>query len=92
MAMVPFFQRRRSRGIPSQTSGTHRKLNKLEMVMGMVKNWQMKEAENERRDEVREWLQNKLGRQPTEAEIDGYWDEFELAEAFDQDWDSPGWA
>jgi hypothetical protein len=68
------------------------RLRKGEAIMGMVKNWQMGEAESERRHEVREWLQNKLGRQPTEVEIDGYWDEFELAEAFDQDWDSPGWA
>ena len=49
----------------------------------MVTNWLIGEAERERRDEVRQWLRDKLGRDPAESEIDQDWDEFELHEAYE---------
>ena len=51
--------------------------------MGLVKQWLINEAEKERRQEVREWLQDRLGRKPTEREIDAAWDDFELHEAME---------
>ena len=50
--------------------------------MGAVKQSQIEQAGAERRQEVREWLQDKLGRPVREVEIDAAWDDFELAEAF----------
>jgi hypothetical protein len=49
--------------------------------MGMVKNWQLAEAEDERWEEARSWLQDRLGRLPTEQEVAAAWSDFELAEA-----------
>jgi hypothetical protein len=52
--------------------------------VGLVKQWQMEQLELDRRQAAREWLQDELGRAPTEDEIDARWDDFELAEAFTQ--------
>lgn len=51
--------------------------------MGIVKQMMLEEAEQERRQEVREWLEAKRGRRVSEAEIDAAWDDFELDEAFE---------
>ena len=51
--------------------------------MGATKRWLLEQAEIERRQEVRDWLRDgKLGREPTEAEIDAAWDDFEQHEAY----------
>lgn len=51
--------------------------------MGLAKNWQFEEAERERHQDVREWLESKRGREVSEWEISAAaWDEFELDEAF----------
>jgi hypothetical protein len=50
--------------------------------VGMFKQGLLEEAEDDRRQEVREWLQDKLQRLVSEQEIDAAWDDFELEEAF----------
>jgi hypothetical protein len=49
--------------------------------MGITKRFLLEQMEANHRQDVREWLQDKLGRAPSEAEIDAGWDDFELAQA-----------
>jgi hypothetical protein len=51
--------------------------------MGLTKAWLMEQAENERFDEVRQWLKDRLGREPTVAEVNAAWGDFELHEAYE---------
>ena len=55
--------------------------------MGAVKQWMIEQHERERHQEVSDWLRDRLGRTPTEAEIAAGWAEFELEEAYSQDMD-----
>ncbi len=50
--------------------------------MGLVKQWLMEQAEEERHAEFRAWFRAKYRRKPTDADEAKYWDDFELAEAF----------
>lgn len=52
--------------------------------MGAVKQMLIEEWEDERNEQVREWLMEKLGRPVTQAEIDAAWSDFELDEAYQQ--------
>jgi hypothetical protein len=51
--------------------------------MGAVKAWQMEDAEQERWRLVREWLEERLVRRVTDAEVAAMFDEFELEEALE---------
>ena len=57
--------------------------------MGAVKQGLIDEMEAERFEEATEWLEDKLGRPVTEAEVLAAWEEFELAEAFEHAMDNP---
>jgi hypothetical protein len=51
--------------------------------MGLVKAWQMEDAEQERWRTVREWAEERVGRRVTDEEVAALIDEFELEEAFE---------
>ncbi len=58
--------------------------------MGLVKQWQMEQAEEERNEEFKSWFENRFGRAPNDSDYARYWDEFELDESFEHAMDSPG--
>jgi len=51
--------------------------------MGVVKQWQMEQADKERREEFRDWFKDKYGRNPTAKDEAKHWDDFEMDEAMD---------
>ena len=46
--------------------------------MGLVKQWMLEEEAKQRQQECREWLQDKLGREVSDAEVDAAWDDFRV--------------
>jgi hypothetical protein len=51
--------------------------------MGLVKQWQMEQAEAGRHEEFRDWFKDAHGREPTKQDVAKYWDDFELDEAME---------